>query len=146
MRSQLLGRGVGKGVHAGFLPCHAGLLLTGLVIKEVRDMVRRRRRSESDALGGTVGGEPSAAAGASLLTAGDTVATDAFSFLPPGVPSGAAGATPPLLFAKVVACAATCLLLPLKALVLLCRVIACLVCPLCAARTIDNETGGLVRE
>ncbi|KAL4457256.1 hypothetical protein ABPG75_012121 [Micractinium tetrahymenae] len=59
----------------------AGLLLTGLVFKEVREMVRRRRRTTSAADGLPAEG---------LLTEGETVASDQFSFLPPGVPAGGA--------------------------------------------------------
>lgn len=73
----------------------AGLLLTGLVIKEVRDMVRRRRRGAGGGDDAADGGcEPGGGGDeAGLLTVGDTNVSDAFSFLPPGVPSGGAGRT-----------------------------------------------------
>lgn len=53
-------------------------------------MVRRRRRAQEQASGVPRGGGP-AAAPDSLLSLGDTHASDAFSFLPPGQPAGGAG-------------------------------------------------------
>jgi MFS family permease len=65
----------------------AGLLLTGLVFKEVRDMLRRRRKQREQAAAVR---DPSAANGEGRLTMGDTHAPDAFSFLPPGQPADGA--------------------------------------------------------
>lgn len=65
----------------------AGLLLTGLVFKEVRDMLRRRRKQREEAAAVR---DPGATNGEGRLTMGDTHASDAFSFLPPGQPTDGA--------------------------------------------------------
>lgn len=62
----------------------AGLLLTGLVIKEIKEMVHGRRAAQQSGRVPTEGNE------GGMLTEGDTHVSDTFSFLPPGVPSGGA--------------------------------------------------------